>query len=67
MYFLKSENFTLFSGLHCASFFGIVEVVATLIEMKCYNINEGDLLGRTPVAWAADNGYEEAVRILLRR
>jgi len=67
MYFPRFENFALFSELHRASFFGIVEVVATLIEMECYNINEGDFLGRTLVAWAADNGHEEVLRILLRR
>ena len=56
-----------FSGLHCASFFGIIEVVASLIEEKCYNINEGDFLGCTPLAWAAFNGHEEVVKILLER
>ena len=56
-----------FSGLHCASFFGIVEVVATLIKMECYNINEGDSLGYTPLTWAARNGHEEVVKILLGR
>ena len=56
-----------FSGLHCASFFGIIEVVASLIEGECYNINEGDFLGITPLAWAAFNGHEGVVRILLER
>ena len=56
-----------FNGLHCASFFGIAEVVAALIEMGCYDINERDFLGCTPLAWAAHNGHEEAVRILLGR
>ena len=45
-----------FSGLHCASFFGMVQVVATLIEMECYDINEGDFSGRTPLAWALVTG-----------
>jgi len=56
-----------FGGLHCASFFGIVEVVTGLIEMGCYDINEGDFSGRTPLAWAAHNGDEEVVKILLGR
>jgi len=55
-----------FSGLHCASFFGIPEVVAGLIEMECYDINE-DFLGGGPLAWAARNGHEEVVKILLGR
>ena len=53
------------SGLHCASFFGIVEVVAGLIELKYYNINEGDFLGGGPLTWAAQNGHSGVVEILL--
>ena len=55
-----------FGGLHCASFFGIFEVVASLIEMG-HDINEGDFLGGTPLAWAAHNGHEEVVKLLLGR
>jgi len=56
-----------FSGLHCASFFGIVEVVAGLIELEYYDIDGEDFLGRTPLAWAAHNGHEGVVEILLGR
>jgi len=56
----------LFNGLHCASFFGIVEIVATLIEMGYYDINEGDFGGNTPLSWAAHNGHDEVVKLLLR-
>ena len=56
-----------FSGLHCASFFGIVEVVAGLIKMECYDINEGDFSGCGPLTWAARNGHEEVVKILFGR
>ena len=54
-----------FSGLHCASFFGIAELVAALIEMECYDINERDLGGCTPLSYAAQYGHEAVVRILL--
>ena len=54
-----------FNGLHCASFFGINEVVATLIKMGCYDINEGDFLGYTALAWAAHSGHEEVLKMLL--
>jgi len=56
-----------FSGLHCASFFGIVDVVAALVQMECYDINGRDFLGHTPLVWAARNGHEEVVSILLGR
>jgi len=56
-----------FSGLHCASFFGLTEVVTALIEMQCCDINEGDFSGCTPLAWAARNGHQEVVGVLLGR
>ena len=55
-----------FSGLHCASFFGIVEIIASLVEVG-HRINQMDCTGSTPLLWAALNGHEGAVIILLRR
>ena len=37
-----------FSGLHCASLFGIVEIVTKFIEMEGCDINERDCGGNTP-------------------
>ena len=67
-FYLRTFN-TLFpfNGLHCASFFGIVEVVAGLIEMEYYDINEGDFWGCGPLAWAAWNGHEGVMKMLLGR
>ena len=56
-----------FNGLHCASFFGIVEVVAGLIVTECYDINEGDFSGCGSLSWAARNGHEGVAKILLGR
>ena len=56
-----------FSGLHCASLFGIEQVVVVLIEMASCGINEETIFGYTPMAWAAENGHERVVEILLRR
>ena len=56
-----------FTGLHCASYFGIVEVVKALIEMKCYDINQGDFIGCTPLMWAAQRGNKRVVKLLLAR
>ena len=67
LYVVPRTTWSPFSGLHCASFFRITEVVATLIERGCYDINEEDFSGCTPLAWAACNGHEGVVKILLGR
>ena len=54
-----------FSGLHCSAFFGIVEIVAALIETRCYDLDEEDFGGRSPLVWAAWAGHEAVVKILL--
>jgi len=65
--FWRFDTWSPFSGLHCASFFGIVEVVAALIEVGCHGIDEEDFSGRTPLSWATSNGHEGVVKILLGR
>ena len=42
----------LIRGLHWASFFGIVEAVDSLIEMRFHDTDAGDFCGVTPLAWA---------------
>jgi len=54
-----------FGPLHCASIFGIVELLAALIEMECYDINEGDYWGFTPLSRAAEYGHDEIVKMLV--
>ena len=54
-----------FSGLHCASFFGIIEIVASFVEMEGCDINQMDFTGSTPLHWAAWNGHEEVAKTLL--
>ena len=55
-----------FSPLHCISYFGIAEVVDTLIKMNRWDVNETDGAGMTPLIWAARHGHEEVVKLLLR-
>jgi len=64
--FDEDEPFLL-GGLHCASFFGIVEIVTFLLEVEGCDINQTDCRGSTPLVLAASNGQEEVVKILLER
>jgi len=66
-FLIDIDKHSLSSGLHCASFFGIVEIVAGLMEVEDCDINQIDCIGSTPLFWAALNGQEEVVKILLGR
>jgi len=54
-----------FTGLHCASYFGIDAVVSALIETKSYDINQEDWISYTPLFWAVHRGNHRVVRLLL--
>ena len=58
---------SLFSGLHGASFFGIVELVAAIIDAEGCEIDQQDCTGGTPFGWAAVNGHEGVAKLLLGR
>ena len=66
-YGVDFNKISLFTGLHWASFFGIVEIVAGLVEMEGCDINQMDCGGNTPLVWAANNGHEGVVKVLLGR
>ena len=66
-YGLDLDKLSLFSGLHCASFFGIVEIVASLVELEGCGISQKDCTDNTPLIWAALNGHEGVVKILLEQ
>jgi len=65
LFFLGRDKYTGFSSLHCASFFGVVEVVVDLVEVEGCDINQADCLGSTPLVWAAWNGHEGVAEVLL--
>jgi len=50
------DTSVLFNGLH-ASFLGIVEIVAALIDRMVY-VNEGCIWERTPLSWAAEKSMK---------
>ena len=58
---------SLFSGLHGASFFGIVELVSAIINAEGCEIDQRDCTGSTPLAWAAECGHIGVAKLLLGR
>ena len=63
----KYSLLTGFTGLHCASIFGIAKVAKVLMDQPNYDLNGEDFLGVTPLIWAAICGQEEVARLLLER
>ena len=57
----------LWPSLHHASYFGIVKILASLTEREGCDINQRDCMGFTALMWAAGQGNEEVVGILLAR
>ena len=66
-YSIDFDKISLFNGLHRASIFGIVEIVASLVGMESCDVNQKDCVGNTSLVWAARGGQEEVVKILLGR
>jgi len=56
-----------FTGLHCASVFGITEIATSLMDQPNCDLNKRDSLGVTPLIWATICGQEEVVKMLLER
>ena len=63
--FSMGVDFYEFAGLHCASIFGLVEIVRTLTMMAGVDINLADETGARPLLWAAMSGHEVVVKLLL--
>jgi len=64
---LGVDSPSVFGGLHCASFFGIVDAMTRLLGMQGCDANRGDPAGITPLIWAVRGGQGEAVELLLRQ
>jgi len=52
------------TGVHLATHFGLGGVIMTLVEMG-NDPDARDTYGRTPLSYAAENGHDEVVKLLL--
>ncbi|KAF5983311.1 ankyrin protein [Fusarium bulbicola] len=52
--------------LHIAAYFGLAELVENLLDMGA-EVNSGDRAGRTPLSYAAEQGYNDITVTLLER
>ena len=53
-------------GVHLAAYFGLEEVIIALL-MNGHDPDSEDNNGRTPLSWAAGNGYKAVVMLLLEK
>lgn len=51
---------------HVCAYFGMVSTMLRIIDRGC-PIDEKDIMGRTPLLWAAKFGHAEVVKLLLKR
>jgi len=64
---LPRKHPTGLTGLHCATYLGIVEVVVLALGSKKWDINAIDVAGNTEISWAVRKGHGAVVRILLQQ
>ena len=65
--FYPKNSLTGFTGLHCAAYFGCVEIMAALLGTSKWDVQATDYHGNTALTWAAKQGHEGVVRLLLER
>jgi ankyrin repeat protein len=53
------------TGLHLAAYFGVQEAVHAVLGS--HYLNSTDSYGRTPLSWAAANGHEAVVKLLVEK
>ena len=55
------------TGLHVVARFGLQDFLASLLECNEYADSKDAQYGRTPLSWAAENGHEAVVKLLLEK
>jgi ankyrin repeat protein len=54
------------TGLHLAAYFGLKDAIIALLKNR-HDPNLKDVYGRAPLSWAARNGHEAVVKLLLEK
>ena len=54
------------TGVHLAAYFGLTGVIMALLKNR-HNPDVKDTYGRSPLSWAAGNGHEAVVKLLLEK
>jgi hypothetical protein len=54
------------TGVHLATYFGLKEAMIALLKNR-HDLDYKDTYGQTPLSWAARNGHEEVVELLLEK
>ncbi|KAL9076997.1 MAG: hypothetical protein Q9161_000630 [Pseudevernia consocians] len=55
------------SGMHLAAYFNSTDCMSRLLEIESFAADVKDQDGRTPLMWAAREGHEAAVKLLVKR
>ena len=55
------------SGMHLMTYLNLSDLMSKFLEAGLFAADIKDQAGRTPIIWAANEGHEAAVRVLLHR
>ena len=66
-FFYQKYTPRVFTGLHCAAYFGCVEITVALLKTNKWAMQAADFNGNMALVWAAKRGHEEVVRVLLEQ
>ena len=64
---LRRSDSRRFTGLHGAAYLEIVEIVVALLKMKKWDLDATDIVGNTPILWAAIMRHSAVLKVLLEQ
>lgn len=65
--YCETASSTPISGIHLAAYANFAEMMSFLLEAALSAADVKDQIGRTPLMWAAQQGHEAVVKMLLHR